>query len=89
MNYKLLGNFLVLQAGPQFGILIDNSRTLLQNGGDAFKKGEFAMVGGVQLKLASLRIQGRYNIGLNNISDIDNQDRWKNQGFQVSVGLAL
>jgi hypothetical protein len=89
LNYKLLGNFLVLQAGPQFGILIDNSRTLLQNGGDAFKKGEFAMVGGVQLKLASLRIQGRYNIGLNNISDIDNQDRWKNQGFQVSVGLAL
>lgn len=89
LNYKLIGNFLTLQAGPQFGILIDNSRTLLQNGGDAFKKGDFSMVGGVQLKLAALRVQGRYNIGLNNISDIDNQDRWKNQGFQVSVGLAL
>jgi hypothetical protein len=89
LNYKLLGNFLTLQAGPQFGILLDNSRTLLQNGGDAFKKGDFSMVGGVQLKLASLRVSGRYNIGLNNISDIDNQDRWKNQGFQLSVGLAL
>jgi hypothetical protein len=89
LNYKLIGNFLTLQAGPQFGILVDNSRTLLQNGGDAFKKGDFSMVGGVQLKLAALRVQGRYNIGLNNISDIDNQDRWKNQGFQVSVGLAL
>jgi hypothetical protein len=89
LNYKLIGNFLTLQAGPQFGILIDNSKTLLQNGGDAFKKGDFSMVGGVQLKLAALRLQGRYNIGLNNISDIDNQDRWKNQGFQVSVGLAL
>ena len=89
LNYRLLGSFLTLQAGPQFGVLIDNSRTLLQNGGDAFKKGDFSLVGGVQLKLASLRVQGRYNIGLNNISDIDNQDRWKNQGFQVSVGLAL
>lgn len=89
LNYKLIGNFLTLQAGPQFGILIDNSKTLLQNGGDAFKKGDFSLVGGVQVKLAALRVQGRYNVGLNNISDIDNQDRWKNQGFQVSVGLAL
>lgn len=89
LNYKLLGNFLTLQAGPQFGILIDNSRTLLQNGGDAFKSGDFSMVGGVQLKLANFRVNGRYNIGLNNISDIDNSDKWKNQGFQLSVGLAL
>ncbi len=89
LNYKLIGNFLSLQAGPQFGILIDNSRTLLQNGGDAFKKGDFALVGGVQVKLASMRVSGRYTVGLNNISDIDNQDKWKNQGFQLSVGLAL
>ncbi len=89
LNYKLLGNFLTLQAGPQFGVLIDNSRTLLQNGGDAFKKGDFSMVGGVQLKLAALRVNGRYTVGLNDISDIGNSDRWKNQGFQLSVGLAL
>ena len=89
LNYKLLGNFLTLQAGPQFGVLVDNSRTLLQNGGDAFKKGDFSLVGGVQVKLAALRVSGRYNIGLNDISEIDNSDKWKNQGFQLSVGLAL
>jgi hypothetical protein len=89
LNYKLVGNFLTVQAGPQVGILLDNSRTLLQNGGDAFKSGDFSLVGGVQLKLSMLRVSGRYNIGLNNISDIDNSDRWKNQGFQLSVGLAL
>lgn len=89
LNYKLVGNFLTLQAGPQFGILINGDKTLLQNGGDAFKKGEFSMLGGVQLKLAMLRVSGRYQIGLNNINDIDDQDKWKNQGFQVSVGLAL
>lgn len=89
LNYKLVGSFLSLQAGPQFGILIDQNRTLLQNGGDAFKKGDFSMLAGVQFKVAMLRINGRYAIGLNNISDIADDDKWKSQGFQVSVGLAL
>ncbi len=89
LNYKLLGNFLTLQAGPQFGILLDNNRTLLQNGGEAFKSGDFSMVGGAQLKLAAFRVSGRYVVGLNNLNDIDDRDKWKNQGFQLSVGLAL
>jgi len=89
LNCKLIGNFLSLQAGPQFGILINQDRTLLQNGGDAFKKGDFSMVAGAQVKLSAVRITGRYVVGLNNINDIDNQDKWKSQGFQVSLGLAL
>lgn len=89
LNYKLIGSFLSLQAGPQFGILINENKTLLQNGGDAFKHGEFSMLGGIQLKLASFRINGRYMIGLNNLNDIDDQDQWKSQGFQLTVGLAL
>lgn len=89
LNYKLLGNFLTLQAGPQFGILLDNNKTLLQNGGNAFKSGDFSMVGGAQVKLAAFRVSGRYMVGLNNLNDIDDRDKWKNQGFQVSVGLAL
>jgi len=39
--------------------------------------------------LSAIRISGRYFIGLSDINDIDNQDKWKNQGFQVSFGLAL
>jgi hypothetical protein len=89
LNYKVIGSFLSLQAGPQFGVLIDQSRTVLQNGADAFKKGDFSMLAGVQLKVANLRVNGRYAIGLNNISDITNDNKWKNQGFQLSVGLAL
>ncbi len=89
INYKLIGSFLSLQAGPQFGILIDQNRTLLQNGGDAFKKGDLSLLGGVQFKVGPMRINGRYAVGLNNISDIADNDKWKNQGFQVSVGLAL
>jgi hypothetical protein len=88
LNYRLIGP-LSLQAGPQFGILIDKHQTLLENGSDAFKHGDFSLVGGAQLKLAALRITGRYVVGLSNINDIDNQDQWKNQGFQLSVGIAL
>lgn len=89
LNYKLIGNFLSLQAGPQFSILMKQNRTLLQNGGDAFKQGDFAMIGGAQFKIGPFRLNGRYVIGLNNINDIDNQDKWKTQGFQLSAGLAL
>lgn len=89
INYKLIGSFLSLQAGPQFGVLIDQNKTLLQNSGDAFKKGDFSMLAGLQFKLGMMRINGRYTVGLNNISDLPDDDKWKNQGFQVSVGLAL
>ena len=89
LNYKLIGNFITLQAGPQFGVLIDQNKTLLQNGGDAFKHGDLSFLAGAQIKVAALRVTGRYVIGLSNINDIDNQDKWKYQGFQVSVGLAL
>ncbi|MBS1621871.1 MAG: PorT family protein [Bacteroidetes bacterium] len=89
LNYKLIGNFVTLQAGPQFGVLMNQNRSLLQNGADAFSHGDLSLLGGVQLKLAALRITGRYAIGLKNINDIDNQDRWKSQGFQLSVGLSI
>ena len=88
LNYKLLGP-ISLQAGPQFGILIDKNKNLLQNGADAFKRGDLSMLGGAQIKLSAFRLTGRYAIGLSNINDIDNQDKWRWQGFQVSLGLAL
>ncbi len=89
LNYKLIGNFISLQAGPQFGVLIDQNKTLLQNGGNAFKGGDLSMLAGVLVRVGPMRINGRYAIGLNNISDIADDDKWKNQGFQLSVGLAL
>ena len=40
LNYRLLGP-IYLQAGPAFSVLMDQNRSILQNGGDAFKKGDF------------------------------------------------
>lgn len=88
VNYKL-GNILSLQAGPQFGVLIDQNKNLMQNGKEAFSKGDFSMLGGAQINISKLRLTGRYVIGLNNINDIDEQNKWKNQGYQISLGFAL
>ena len=48
-----------------------------------------SMLGGVQLKFSKLRVYGRYVVGLNDINDIDNKEKWKNQSIQLGVGLAL
>lgn len=84
-----VGKMVTLQAGPQFSILMNNDKTLLQNGQAAFKGGDFAMAGGLTLNLKMLRVYGRYNIGLSNINDIDEQDKWKNQQLQLGLGLRL
>jgi len=88
LDYKFLGP-IHLQAGPQFGILMNQDKNFLQNGEDAFKNGDFSVALGAQVKVAQFRFTGRYLIGLSNINDIDNQDKWKNQVIQLSVGIAL
>jgi hypothetical protein len=88
LNYKLIGP-VYLQAGPAFSVLMDQNRSFLQNGGDAFKKGDFSMIGGAQIRLAKLYLNGRYVIGLANINDIEDKDKWKSQAIQLSVGLSL
>lgn len=81
--------FVTLQVGPQYGILLQKDKSLVENGQAAFSSGDFSMVGGLQLNIAKLRIYGRYAVGLNNINDIDDQDKWKNQNIQVGIGYAL
>ncbi len=88
LTYKP-AKILSLQAGPQFGILIDQSKNITQNGADAFKKGDLSMLFGAQINILKFRVYGRYAVGLNNISDIQSQEKWKNTGFQLGVGFAL
>jgi hypothetical protein len=86
MRYSV-GKMLTLNAGPQFGILLNQNNNLLVNGRNAFKNGDFSMVLGAQINLKTLRIYGRYNIGLNNINDIDSNEKWTSQQIQLGVGL--
>jgi hypothetical protein len=88
LNYKLSPG-ITLQAGPQFGIVSDKNKTLLKNGADAFKNGDFSMLGGVQIKLSNFRVYGRYAIGLSNLDNIGDKDKWKSQSIQFGVGFTL
>jgi hypothetical protein len=80
---------LSLQVGPQFGILLNQDEHLFANAQQAFKGGDFAMVAGAQLNLSSIKVGARYVIGLTNINDLQNQESWKNQGWQLYAGFRL
>lgn len=80
---------LTFHIGPQFSVLTNNHKTTAGNVGDAFTGGDFAMVAGAQVNLGALKIYGRYNIGLNNINEIGDQEKWKNQQVQFGLGLRI
>ena len=80
---------LSILVGPQFGILLNQQEHLVANAKDAFKKGDLSLVGGAQLNLASIKVGARYVIGLNNINDVDDQNSWKNQGWQLYAGFRI
>jgi hypothetical protein len=84
-----LGGAFKFQIGPQYSILINNNNTLLANGQDAFKSGNFSMCGGFQwrLPILGLHLGARYLIGLSDISSIANQANWKSQSLQISTGF--
>ena len=88
LNYNL-NNFITLQAGPQFGVIIDQNKDLLQNGKDAFKSGNFSVAAGLQLNLLKLRIYGRFVGGVTDLNNIQTDDTWKVQAIQLGIGLSL
>lgn len=80
---------LSFQFGPQFGILLDKHKNLFENGKDAFSGGDLSLLAGAQLNLGSIRVSGRYVVGVANINDASNSDKWENQGFQLGVGFRI
>ena len=85
-NFAKLFTFNV---GPQFGILLNNNTNLQTNGEKAFKSGDVSGVVGLQVHLSSLRVYGRYVIGLNNLSDVSKSGSWKTQQLELGVGLKV
>jgi len=88
INYNI-SNILSLQAGPQFGILMDQSKNLVQNGKDAFKSGDFSVAAGAQLNLLKFRVYGRFIGGTTNLNNLGSNDTWKINMFQLGIGIAL
>ncbi len=88
LNYSP-NKFVSFQAGPQYSILINKDKTFIANGKDAFKTGDFSMLGGIQLNITKIRVYARYAVGLSNLNDIDDKEKWKSQSVQLGVGFTL
>jgi len=88
LNYNV-NKIITIQAGPQFGVLMNENDNLLQNGQNAFKTGDFSLVGGLQLKLLKFRIYGRYVGGMTDINHLMSSATWKASAIQLGVGLSL
>ena len=81
-----------LQAGPQFGFLMNNPTVVDHNGvavQNAVKSSDLSLALGVGWDLPfGLTLDGRYNLGLKDVSN-DASYNLKNQVFQISVGYKL
>ena len=88
LNYSP-NKFVSFQVGPQYSILMNKNKTFIANGKGAFKTGDFSMLGGLQLNIAKIRVYARYAVGLSNLNDIDNKEKWKSQSVQLGVGFTL
>jgi hypothetical protein len=80
---------LLLQAGPQYGILIDQRKDGKENALLAFQKGEFSFVGGAKVNLGGFFVYGRYVVGLQDISALQDQAKWKTTQWQLGIGMSL
>jgi hypothetical protein len=80
---------LLLQAGPQYGILLDHKKDGIESAKLAFQEGEFSFVGGAKVNLGGFFVYGRYVVGLQNISELQDQAKWRTTQWQLGIGLSL
>lgn len=78
-----------LQLGPQVGGLLKQSIDSLKENRDIFKKGDWSAVGGLWIQIPFINLGARYEIGLSNLNDIDNNEKWRSQAFMIFVGFTF
>ncbi len=83
------GKILSIQAGPSFGIVANTNVSVLANGQDALRNGDFSVVAGLQAAFARMNAYARYQVGVTSINDVPNQDKWKSQTIHIGLGLRI
>lgn len=78
-----------LQVGPQYGNILKQTVDSLKTNGNIFKTADWAAVGGLWVQLPFVNIGARYEVGLTNLNDIDNQQKWKSQAFTIFAGFTF
>ena len=96
VNLKL-NEILWLQAGPQYSSRIGelDNNNLVESGRTVFSKGELSAVAGVWINvgkvgpLPKFNIGGRFITSINNVNDLGDQTKWRNQRLQFHVGIGF
>ena len=78
-----------LQLGPQLGTLLRQTIDSVNYNGNLYKKNDWAAVGGIWIQIPFINLGARYEIGLTNLNDIDNQQKWKSQAFTLFAGFTF
>jgi Outer membrane protein beta-barrel domain len=78
-----------LQIGPAYGGLLKQTVDSLKNNGNIYKNGEWAAIGGLWIQIPFVNLGARYKLGLTELNDIDNRQKWKSQSIQVFIGITL
>lgn len=78
-----------LQLGPQIGGVLKETVDDLKNNGTIFKKSDWSAVGGLWIQIPFINLGARYEVGLTNLNDIDNQQKWKSQAFTIFAGFTF
>jgi Outer membrane protein beta-barrel domain len=78
-----------LQLGPQYGNVLKQTVDSLKSNGNIFKRADWSAVGGLWLQIPFINLGARYEIGLTNLNDIDNQQKWKSQAFTIFAGFTF
>lgn len=78
-----------LQIGPAYGGLLKQTVDSLKNNGNLYKNGEWAAIGGLWIQIPFVNMGARYKLGLTNLNDIDDRQKWKSQSIQVFVGVTF
>lgn len=78
-----------LQIGPAYGGLLKQTVDSLKSGGNLYKNGEWAAIGGLWIQIPVVNFGARYKLGLTDLNGIDNRQSWKSQSIQVFVGITF
>ncbi len=82
-------DWLSVQAGPQYNLMVYDDENLLTSGKKAFKKNDFGLAGGVEVTQGRVIFYGRYYHGLSNINNADERYEWKARQIQAGIGYRI
>ena len=77
------------QVGPQFSGLLKQTVDSLKSNKNFFKTSDLSVLGGFWFQLPVINLGARYELGLSNVNDIDNKEKWKSQAFTIFAGFTF